>query len=160
MIGDLLKHFIERLEESQDELVIVLTSHLLTEFIINRIIEERCQESKKILSDHRSYTYAVKLTIINCMGMIPEYLFHNLTKLNGLRNEFSHNLRLNPKKLNLSFRNPPLLGVHDEIVYECSDDSAALFEFIYAMCSSVMTNFAAHASNELEINLSLKSLPH
>jgi len=80
----------------------VIKSHLFTEYIMNRIIAEKCPDHNKILDDYRSYTYAVKLTLLHCMGIIPNKLNHNLKELNRLRNAFAHNLELD-KNITINF---------------------------------------------------------
>lgn len=151
---DTLIHYFERLEKSQDELVILVTGHILTEFIINRIIEEKCPISKNKLADHRTYSYAVKLTILKCMNLIPEYLFKNLNKLNKLRNEYAHNIHINLEQIDLSFDYQQSEDSLIQLHCEDPNNPKELKKHLYLVCYTILFNFAKYADKDLKVNIS------
>ena len=151
--------YVDRVKNSDDELTNVITSHLLTEFILNRIIEEKCSNSKKILDDHKSYTYSVKLTLIQCMGLLPEDLYKNLNLLNHLRNSYAHNLY--PDKKIAKYNSMSLIDGQMSIEIKCENvnDEQIYQQFIHDLCFSTLVFFMAHAIGKLDIDISTKHLP-
>src|SRR2546422_75986 len=99
----IVDEYFERLKKHEDELGIVLKTHLLVEYLLNTIIKERCKSPEKILKDHRSFPFSVKLQIVYSMGLLPEFVFKNIAKLNGLRNEFAHNLSVRIQKIDRKY---------------------------------------------------------
>lgn len=89
-----LHEFVSKLGKKNDPVTLFISLHLQTENWIDRLIEDQCPSklSKKILGSSTSYTYAVKLTIVYAMRLIPEGLFRNLTILNKIRNGYAHSL--------------------------------------------------------------------
>jgi hypothetical protein len=88
----ILDTYAEELPQVRDPRSVILTLHLLTEYWINRLIEQKCPTGKDIVKDNNSYPYAVKLTLVYSMKLIPKGLFGNLKRLNSIRNGYAHNL--------------------------------------------------------------------
>lgn len=84
----------------------VLTTHLYIEFFINQLIEKHFKLKKKILDDHRSYSFSIKLDLIFEKELIPDWLYHNIRKLNDIRNKYSHRLHFDILNADLSFKFP------------------------------------------------------
>jgi len=82
----------------------ILTTHLYVEYFINYIIENHFKLKKKIFSDHRSYTFSIKLDLVYEKGYIPDWLYFNLRKLNDIRNKYSHNLHFDILDTDLKFK--------------------------------------------------------
>ena len=68
-------------------LAIVVTLHLLTEFVLDRLINAKSATPRRILDDSRTFTYSVKLVLVRNMGLVDDALFRNLDALRRLRNE-------------------------------------------------------------------------
>lgn len=94
-VTDLTARLSKRLDRLDNHLAYVLSIHLFVEYLIDRLIEKEAQEPSKILKDHRSYTFSVKLTLVYNMKLIGEHLHYNITRLNSLRNEYAHNIDVN-----------------------------------------------------------------
>jgi hypothetical protein len=100
-------NFIEQIKSIDDEIALIITIHLYTEYWINRLIEKRSLTGKEILNDHRIYSFTVKLNLIFNMELIPKDLFSNIKHLNNLRNKYSHEINYNCADFNFSkFKNP------------------------------------------------------
>lgn len=85
-------------------LAIVVTLHLLTEFVLDRLIKAKSATPRRILDDSRTFTYSVKLVLVRNMGLVDDALFRNLDALRRLRNEYAHGLDVDlARKLNLGF---------------------------------------------------------
>ncbi len=91
---DITQEYIARLKFREDELGSIIKGHLLIEFIINRIIERKCKNPQKILDDHRSYPFAVKLQIVYSMNLLPDHIYKNVSRINKVRNQLAHNLEV------------------------------------------------------------------
>ena len=83
--------YIRRRDNKNELLERVITTHLFTEYILNRIITEKRSDYKTIIN---KWGYAAKLKMLKTAGIMPEKLNHNLNELNHLRNSYAHNLEL------------------------------------------------------------------
>ena len=88
----ILDIYAKELFQAKDPRSVTLRLHLLTEYWVNRLIEQKCPTGKDIVKDNNSYPYAVKLTLVYGMKLIPKGLFGNLKRLNSIRNGYAHNL--------------------------------------------------------------------
>lgn len=96
LMGDEL---IWRLKGITDPMAYVVTLHLFTEHWLNRILLKFCPNHD--LTDHR---YSVKLEIAFALGKVTDDIFHNLTKLNALRNRVAHQLDFDLSQMDLNYR--------------------------------------------------------
>lgn len=99
--------FVLRLRANDDEATIILVSHLLIESLLDKIIQIKCKSPKKILDDHVTYCFSVKLQIIYAMGLLPDNIFNNIVRINKFRNKFSHNIEIdiNPNDMLIDLDN-------------------------------------------------------
>lgn len=81
-----------RLEQVDNHLVIVLTVHLFVEQLLDRLIGEKSEIAGRILKDHRTYTFSVKLALVFHLRLLDRKLFDNLAALNSLRNSYAHEI--------------------------------------------------------------------
>lgn len=72
-------------------LTLVVVSHFLVEYLLNRIISKKCRNPAKILK----YTFSIKLDLLNAMKLLPEDVYNNIIILNKLRNAIVHTLETN-----------------------------------------------------------------
>ena len=77
-----------RARHHDDEASITLKGHLLSEYLIDRIIEERVKEAKK----YRHTTYSGKLRLMEKQCLLPDEILKNLRLLNNFRNKMAHEL--------------------------------------------------------------------
>jgi hypothetical protein len=149
--------FLKRLT-SEDNLILVTTSHLLTEFVIDKIIEAKCIKPDIILDDKRNFSYFVKLNTLYCTGHMPENIYHNLVSLNKLRNSYAHNLRPDPKIVSY-FSFQIVDGKIDMTLplqlVKCHNpkDPTTYHNFLIGFCISTLIMIAQYAQS-LKVNLS------
>jgi len=105
LTDDVTFEYFARVGYHDDEISILLKGHLLVEHLLNKIIKAKCKNPEKILNDHRSYPFTVKLQIVYSMGLLPEYLFKNVTKLNAIRNRLVHDLNFHKKEIDMRIFN-------------------------------------------------------
>lgn len=84
-----------RVRANDDEATVILVGHLIIENLLDEIIRIKCKSPKKILDDHITYCFAVKLQIIYSMGLLPEDVYKNIIRINKFRNKFAHNIEFN-----------------------------------------------------------------
>ncbi len=89
---DVSSQLAARLRGLENPLATVLSIHLFTEYLLDQMIRLRSPVAADILKDHRSYTFSVKLTLVYHMNLINRPLFRNLRGLNGMRNEYAHEI--------------------------------------------------------------------
>lgn len=89
---DIAGKLADRLVRLDNHLAIVLSVHLFVEYLLDRLIDERSPIAKKILDDRRTYTFAVKLTVVFHLQLLEQSLYDNLVALNGLRNAYAHEI--------------------------------------------------------------------
>ena len=108
-----------RLPGLGNHLAIVVTLHLLTEFLLDRLIKARSPTPARILDDSRTFTYSVKLVLVRNMGLIEDEMFRNLDALRKLRNDYAHELDLDlPAKLNQRFAP----SFSEDVIRQVGDD--------------------------------------
>ena len=71
--------------------------------MLDVIIEKRLREPKPILSDHRSFPFAVKARLLYDTGHLSRPIFRNIARITRIRNELAHTLSLNPDNLDFKF---------------------------------------------------------
>jgi uncharacterized protein YutE (UPF0331/DUF86 family) len=80
--------FLMRSRMHDDELAIALKGHLVTEYLLNRIINEKLSDHKK----KREATYSQKLDHMKTNSLLPPEALMSLHLLNSFRNRFAHQL--------------------------------------------------------------------
>ena len=100
---DITFEYIARLKFREDELGSIIKGHLLVEFILNRLISQKCKSPQKILDDHRSYPFSVKLQLLYSMNLLPTHIFQNINRINKVRNQLAHNLEIEIEELDFKF---------------------------------------------------------
>ena len=76
---------------SDDPVATVLKFHLLTEYLLERIIKIYLPRGDKLV-DSSSFSYANKLTVVDSFNVIPDEQVSSLRNLNKVRNRCSHEL--------------------------------------------------------------------
>ena len=103
--NDVTMEFVIRVRVHDDEAAIILKGHLLIEYLIDKIIEQKCKAPDKILEDPRNYPFSVKLQFVYSMGLLPDYLHENIVRINRLRNKLAHNLDFELDRNNMTIVN-------------------------------------------------------
>ncbi|EKS8359873.1 MULTISPECIES: hypothetical protein [Bacillus] len=94
---------LERFKKIDDEIALVVTIHLCTEYWLNRILEEKLNKRKKGINE---LNFKKKLDLINKQCIIPGFLYDNIRKLNELRNTFAHELFFNLENADWDYFTP------------------------------------------------------
>lgn len=81
-----------RIRYHDDAIAIALKSHLLVEYLVNRIVAYR------LGNDPDKLTFSKKIKHIYTRGLIPDYIFQNVDKINRFRNRLVHKLNYNLAK--------------------------------------------------------------
>lgn len=98
---DIIMHFVMRARRADDEIAITLKGHLLSEYLLDRILESRFEPNKT-----KDLTYARKLSLLEKHSFLPEELLLNLRLLNSFRNRLSHELDVSIGKEEMVFHKP------------------------------------------------------
>lgn len=86
--------FLDELDEVKNHhrsLVLVMGGWL--ELLIECLIEKHCKNAKKMLGDDKTYSYAVKLVILNECGVLTDIDFKWLNAFRNIRNDAAHKTR-------------------------------------------------------------------
>ncbi len=84
--SDITIELICRIGYHDDHIAIVLKSHLLIEYLLDKIVKYKLER------DPDKLMFAKKLKLINSKGLIPDYIFRNIDIVNRLRNKLVHEL--------------------------------------------------------------------
>lgn len=109
-IEDIISTYLKKIDDFKDidgyfeQISTLLSTHLYVELLFNHLIRKYFILHKKILKDSNRYTFSIKLDFIYEKGFIPEYLYHNINKLNKIRNKLSHNTNFNLLECDLDFK--------------------------------------------------------
>jgi hypothetical protein len=93
--------FVLRSGRFDDEAAITLKGHLLSEYLLNRIIE-----SKLGLNKTKNITYSKKLYLLKKYYLLPEEILLNLRLLNSFRNRLVHELDVSISEKEMIFHKP------------------------------------------------------
>ena len=94
------------IQNNKEPVTVILTTHLYVEYALNHLIEFSCKKASTILNDKNRWTFSMKLELCYQMGLIEEYLYTNISKLNKIRNAYSHRLTVNFRDMDLDFFDP------------------------------------------------------
>ena len=87
-IGDTFERMVKELNGVHDMRYTIVMLHLYLEFWLDKVIEKKCKNSKKILE----FNFFQKLRILNGFGIVSDELFNDIKIINELRNTFAHEL--------------------------------------------------------------------
>lgn len=141
----LVHDFLNR-EMHNDKLIMITTNHLFSEYILNKIIENKCPTPRIILGDRR-YSYSLKLNLIYSMGWLPEFIYQDLLILNKLRNSYAHNL--NPDFSIFQYYNEDL----EEVKIDKTENRHEYLDFIDGLCFNVIGALINYVRHELHIDI-------
>jgi hypothetical protein len=69
-VTDAATRLVSRLERQDNHLAIVLSVHLFVEQLLDGLIGEKSAIAGRILKDHRTYTFSVKLALVFHMRLL------------------------------------------------------------------------------------------
>jgi len=84
--SDITIEHICRIRYHDDHIAIVLKSHLLIEYLLDKIVKHKLERNPDKLM------FAKKLKLIYSKGLMPDYIFRNIDIVNLLRNKLVHEL--------------------------------------------------------------------
>ncbi len=96
---------------SADDLTVVIRAHLLVEILIEMMLRKSLV-NENILS-HNDFTFDMKLTLADSMGIISVRPLSAIRQLNSIRNKFAHNIRTRLQDLDISKITKLLNGKND-----------------------------------------------
>ncbi len=86
------KYFLGKSLYFTDDLVAVVTAHLLVEVLVDQCLINQLGFKKTKVFEGADFTVGLKLQLIEAATLIPNELLAAVRKLNKIRNDFAHNL--------------------------------------------------------------------
>lgn len=68
----------------------VLITQGFIELLINAVIDAKCKNAARITGNSRDFPYAIKLLLLNELGLLSDSLYRALSQLKKHRNEAAH----------------------------------------------------------------------
>lgn len=68
----------------------LLVAHGFLEVMVNMLVEAKLRNGKKVVSERQNYSHAIKLLLLNEVGVINDELYEHLDFLRDLRNSAAH----------------------------------------------------------------------
>ena len=99
---DIRTQLVIRARIHDDEASIALKGHLLSEYLMNRIISEKISNTKNL----NRITYSEKLKLLDKHGLLEDEILNNLKLLNKFRNRMAHELDIDIKNNEMIFHKP------------------------------------------------------
>jgi hypothetical protein len=99
---DIRTQLVIRARLHDDKASIALKGHLLSEYLLNRIISEKIAGAKKSIRS----TYSNKLKLLEKLGLCEEEVLNNLRLLNKFRNKMAHELDVSISDNEMIFHKP------------------------------------------------------
>ena len=91
-----IDYYLQRTTGIRENLILIITTHILTEFIVNKVLESKYNTSEKLLQNKGYYE---KIKLIHSLNLISDEMHKNLVALNRLRNQYAHQLKPPKEKL-------------------------------------------------------------
>lgn len=110
MSNSIALKFLYRIRKIQDPLAQIITLHLFTENWLDKLIKNKAKNPQEI----QRWNYRNKLSFVYNMDLIPDPLYHNLIKLNSIRNKCAHDLNYDLNEISLF--DFSLDSLHDNIL--------------------------------------------
>ena len=142
---DITVHYLATLKNNEDELGLIIKGHLFVEYILNHIIQKKFKKPKLIFDDGRSNSFSVKLNILYSLGIIPKYLYQNISNVNKIRNQYAHNLKIDSKKINYMFYLPDREMILKE---DSNKKKISNKEYMKLLCFSTLLQLRNHYSDK------------
>jgi len=146
--ANVVTEFLTRLGPQDDELATILKGHLFIEYLLDKIISTKCKSPKRILSDSRSFTFAVKLQLVYSMGLLPDYTYRNIVKINKVRNELAHNLEFTEDKIDMGFAKDD----GSEIKIKPKGKKNPRKFYLRMLCVGTLNQLASHVRANLKLS--------
>ena len=145
---DVTLEFIVRVRLHDDEVSVTLKGHLLVEYLINKIIEQRHETPEKVLGKSHNFTFSKKLQLVYSMGLLPDYLFENINRINRLRNKLAHNLTFDLDKEDMSFTktNGETINIYPK------KSRYPERRYLKMLCFSTLSQLERHMEYKLKLN--------
>ena len=100
--AQVVHEFMRRISQVSDPVALIVTLHMFVEHALNQILFKFCPNR-----DLTKYNFYKKLEIVYCINKIPKNMFHNLSKLNELRNKVAHDPDYDLTKMDLNYQDCP-----------------------------------------------------
>ncbi len=144
---DVFKHITMQLVirvRLHDEAAITLKGHLLSEYLLDRIIAEKLSDSRK--SERSSYSQ--KLRLIEENGLLEDAILRNLRLLNGFRNRMAHKLDVCVDQAEMLFYN------HNNEIVQIKPKKCRYPErrYLRLLCHGVLTQLTNHMLVRLKVD--------
>lgn len=135
----LIDYFIKRTKNTKENLITIITTHILVEFILNRILENKYQG----LENERFYK---KVKILYVLKEIPIEMKINLDALNDLRNQYAH--RLKPDKNEIISICKKFTFCNIVLGQEKINKAVEYYDFFRGLCSYTIATLFSHFRNK------------
>ncbi len=134
------------LENSKDEVSRILLTHLYLEHLLERCIDSRVAQSKRLFGKD-GLSFIQKLNLLSSFGHLDEQLYDGMKKINKIRNGMAHEFgfKVSPKSIEDLGRT---LGKgYSDIKNNSKPDEEAIFPRILSRLCGKMARFASDAEN-------------
>jgi hypothetical protein len=146
---DITTHFVIRAGRFDDEATITLKGHLLSEFLLNRIIEFKLGKNKA-----KNTTYSNKLSLLEKHHLLPEETLLNLRLLNSFRNRLVHELDVSICKKEMIFHKPNKTVIKVKVKKGMYPQRY----YLRLLCHGVLTQLRNHMLIVLKIDPRMESI--
>lgn len=86
-----MKDFFSALSGIDDSVLLLLRAHLISENLLERIIELELERGDRIIADG-NYSYHQKLVLVHALDTVNDGIIQSLKNLNKVRNKCAHEL--------------------------------------------------------------------
>ena len=155
---DITVGYIASLRRSEGELGLIIKGHLLVEYILNQMVEKSFKKPEVFFKDNRANSFSVKLNILYSLGLIPTNIYKNIVSVNKIRNQYSHNLKVESDKLTFNYYREDKEINNKEYFSKMKNPER---EYIKLLCFGTLTELRNHYMKEFgdQPKFSLDNLP-
>ncbi|MDE2179704.1 MAG: hypothetical protein KGJ40_02505 [candidate division NC10 bacterium] len=127
-----------------DELSIGLKGHLVTEYLLNRIINEKVKNPAR----KKDATYSQKLNLMKTNSLLPPKILMNLRLLNSFRNKLAHELDVSIENSEMVFYRTD----HGRVIIKPKKGRYPERYYLRLLTHGVLTQLINHMLLELKVD--------
>lgn len=144
-IPDGYKRYLRAISRQPDSVLVILRSHLLAEYYLDKIILLKLSRGDIIIENN--FSFWQKLIVVKSLGVLPDYLIDSLKNLNKVRNDCSHVLEYKISERDIDRIGRPFTDEYLKLKSEHLDNIDTLLSYTIGLLSARLEGYIKKITN-------------
>jgi len=144
-ISDSYKRYLRAVNRRPDSVLVILRSHLLAEYCLDRIILLKLPRGDIIIENN--FSFWQKLILIKSLRVLPDYLIDSLKNLNKVRNDCAHALEYKISERDVDKIGRPFTDEYLELKSEHFDNIDTLLNYTIGLLTARLEEYIKKVTN-------------